>query len=402
MSWQEGRAEPYAVVQPTTSSQPPYASGEQGRRSTARPALRRWLVGTLVVIGFSLFGMVVAAYYGASFGLVTTFFAILVAAIPLGIVIPTFLWLDRFEAEPTRYLLTAFLWGALVAAVLAAIFNSGAVLAFRSAGDPTQALADTAVLVAPPVEESLKGLFVLLIWRLRRREFDGITDGMVYAGVVAAGFAFTENIQYVADAYQTGDSGVVAATFVGRCLLSPFAHPMFTVLTGIGIGVAAGSRSAGARLFAPIAGWTLAVFAHALWNLSTLAGEQGFLAAYIIVGVPIFLSFVVLVVWARRREARLIGKHLTAYADAGWLTGREVGMLSSMRRRQEARMWARATGGRAALAAMRSFQDTASELALLRERMRHSAADVHAVETERRLLWELTQRRTQFAGGAVS
>ena len=401
MSWQEGTSEPYAVVGPTSSSPPPYGPGPR-RRSTGRPALRSWLVGTLVVIGFSLFGMVVAAYYGASFGLVTTFFAIVVAAIPLGIVIPTFLWLDRFEAEPTTYLVTAFLWGALVAAVLAAIFNTGAVLVLRSAGDPTQALAETAVLVAPPVEESLKGLFILLVWRLRRREFDGITDGMVYAGVVAAGFAFTENIQYVAAAYETGDGGVVAATFVGRCLLTPFAHPMFTILTGIGIGVAASSRSTGVRLFALIAGWTLAVFAHALWNLSTLAGEQGFFAAYVIVGVPIFLSFVVLVVWARRREARLIGKHLTAYADAGWLTGSEVVMLSSMRRRQEARMWARAAGGRAALGAMRSFQDAASELALLRERMRHSAADAQAVETERRLLWELTQRRTQFTWGAVT
>ena len=30
----------------------------------------------------------------------------------------------------------------------------------------------------------------------RRREFDGVVDGVVYAGLVAAGFAFTENILY--------------------------------------------------------------------------------------------------------------------------------------------------------------------------------------------------------------
>ena len=34
-----------------------------------------------------------------------------------------------------------------------------------------------------------------------RREFDGVTDGMVYAGICAAGFAFTENIEYLAQAY---------------------------------------------------------------------------------------------------------------------------------------------------------------------------------------------------------
>ena len=40
----------------------------------------------------------------------------------------------------------------------------------------------------------------------------------------------------------------------------------------------------------------------------------------------------------------------------------------------------------AGLAAMRAFQDAASELALLRRRMYHSAADEHAVAQERELL----------------
>ena len=53
------------------------------------------------------------------------------------------------------------------------------------------------MLVAPFVEEAAKGALVLLVWWLVRREFDGITDGMVYAGICAAGFAFTENIQYL-------------------------------------------------------------------------------------------------------------------------------------------------------------------------------------------------------------
>jgi hypothetical protein len=52
---------------------------------------------------------------------------------------------------------------------------------------------------------------------------------------------------------------------------------------------------------------------------------------------------------------------------------------------------------------MRTFQDAASELALLRVRMHHSTADAHAAETERQLLETLTSSRQGFlqpVGGA--
>ena len=55
-------------------------------------------------------------------------------------------------------------------------------------------------------------------------------------------------------------------------------------------------------------------------------------------------------------------------------------------------------GGRAGLRSMEDFQDTASELALLRRRMQHSAADAHALAEERELLRELVTWRREFAG----
>jgi hypothetical protein len=213
-----------------------------------------------------------------------------------------------------------------------------------------------------------------------RNEFDGVTDGMVYAGICAAGFAFTENIHYLARAYSEGGGESLTATFVARCLLSPFAHPMFTVLTGVGVGVAATSRGWAPRLLAPVAGYTLAVLAHALWNLAATTGGSGLVAVYLLVEVPVFLAFVALVVWARRREGRLIGRYLRPYADAGWLSPDEVAMLSSMPRRR----------------------DAASELALLRRRMQHDAADPHARDQESALLRALAARRAEFVGMPLS
>ena len=368
------------------------------RDPTTRSALRGWLLTGVAAVGFLLAALVVSAYLGAAFGVQTALLALAVALVPLGIVIPTFLWLDRFESEPTRYLVAAFLWGALVAAVIAALFNTGAIAVLEATSDPQAALQTTAVLVAPFVEEAAKGALVLIVWWIVRREFDGVTDGMVYAGICAAGFAFTENIQYLAQAWADGGGEALTGTFVARCLMSPFAHPMFTVLFGVGVGVAATSRTWLPRILGPVLGYLLAVLSHALWNLAAVSGGRGMVVVYLLVEVPIFLAFIGFVVWARRREGRLIGQFLRPYADAGWLSAAEVTMLSSMPQRREARAWARANTGRAGLAAMRSFQDTASELAMLRRRMYHSAADEHALAHERELLEALRVRRAQFVG----
>ncbi|MGL5865792.1 MAG: PrsW family intramembrane metalloprotease [Dermatophilaceae bacterium] len=376
------------------------APGGTRRDPTSRRALRGWLLTGVGGVGFLLAALVVSSYFGATFGLQTVLLALAASVVPLGIVIPAFLWIDRFESEPTRYLLTSFLWGALVATLVAALFNTSAVAVLETVADPDAAIATTAVLVAPVVEEALKGVAVFFVWWFRRREFDGVTDGMVYAGVCAAGFAFTENIQYLAQAYTDGGQEALTATFVLRGLLSPFAHPMFTMLIGIGVGVAATSRSWAPRTLAPLAGYLLAVLAHALWNLAAVTAGTGLLTVYVLVEVPVFLAFVAFVVWTRRREGLLIGRHLRPYVDAGWFSRSEVSMLASMSRRREARIWARANTGRAGLAAMRAFQDAASELALLRHRMTHSAADARAAEEEQALLLALDSRRIEFLGTA--
>ena len=82
---------------------PPVTSPSVRRDPTTRPALRGWLVVGIAVVGFLLAALVVSSYLGAAFGVQTALLALAVALVPLGIVIPTFLWLDRFEsAAPPR------------------------------------------------------------------------------------------------------------------------------------------------------------------------------------------------------------------------------------------------------------------------------------------------------------
>ena len=122
MSWQHSPSSAAASLAPNATPPASYDPGYQPRppAGSSRRAIRGWLVSGLVIAGFAIPALALAAYFQASLGVVTVLLALLLAAIPLGIVVPTFLWLDRFEAEPTRYLVVAFLWGALVSAVLAA------------------------------------------------------------------------------------------------------------------------------------------------------------------------------------------------------------------------------------------------------------------------------------------
>ncbi|OSC45277.1 PrsW family intramembrane metalloprotease, partial [Streptomyces sp. 4F] len=118
-----------------------------------------------------------------------------------------------------------------------------------------------------------------------------------------------ENILYLGNAFGrdqlSGDSGmasVTAATFFVRIVLSPFAHPLFTLLTGIGFGLAARTpgRRRVRRVLLPLAGLLLSMGMHGLWNGSaTLMGPFGFIIVYALVMVPVFGLSVWLLVWAR-------------------------------------------------------------------------------------------------------
>ena len=363
---------------------------------TSRPRLRTVIVGGLIATGFLLSAAVLAVEFETGLGVQVTLLAALFAALPLLVVVPTFLWLDRYEAEPTRMLILAFAWGAVCAPAGALFLNTGIAIAMRLAGAEDPDL-ETAVFGAPFVEEGLKGFGVLLIVLLRRREFDGVVDGIVYAGLVGAGFAFSENIIYLGREFvEYGQQGLTEL-FILRCIMGPFAHPLFTAFTGIGLGLAvAVMRSAWSRVLVALGGFLLAALLHGIWNLSAATGHL--IGAYVLFQVPLFLCFLALVIGLRYREGRLIRTYLSQYADAGWLSHQEVAMLSSLPARRQARIWANQQGGRAAVASMRAFQDGASDLALLRARMVRGSAERDAAARESTLLESIVAHRRAFVG----
>ncbi|CAA9398654.1 MAG: putative membrane protein [uncultured Nocardioides sp.] len=321
------------------------------------------VVGTLVLVG----GLAMALVIALSGAPGTLALAALLAAVPVGPLIGCFMWLDRYEPEPRSLLLAGLLWGAFVATAAALVFQGIGV-----AGGASER--DSLSVVAPFTEEVTKGAFLVLLLWWRRHELDGVLDGIVYAGMVGIGFAFTENILYLAAAYGgtdgLGSGGAEALTgvFVVRCLISPFAHPLFTAFIGIGVGLAISSRTAAVRLVAPLAGLVVAVLLHGTWNASTLDGNGSFFLVYGALMLPAFLMVLAFAIYRRRSERGLLAAALQDAAARGLLPATDIPWLVDLRARRHARLWARQRGGVQGERAMREYQAAAIELAYLHHR----------------------------------
>ncbi|WP_055701049.1 PrsW family intramembrane metalloprotease [Streptomyces silaceus] len=376
------------------------APGELRRvRWWQRRAIR---VAALVTL-LALSGLVILALVREQTGTQGFLVGLGLAVVPVPLLVAAFRWLDRVAPGPWRNLLFSFSWGACAAALIAIVANSFAIRWIATAtADPTSADTLGATVIAPIVEESAKAAAVLLVFLFRRRDFTGLVDGVVIAGVTATGFAFTENILYLGNAFVTDqlsrDSGlasVTAATFFVRVVMSPFAHPLFTVLTGIGFGIAALSaeRMRVRRVLLPFAGLLLAMGMHALWNGSAVFGQYGFFTVYAVFMLPAFGLLTWLAIWTRQRELRMITAELPVYAAAGWLTPPEPFALGSMRARALARDYASYTWGKPAARTVAEYQEYATSLAFLRHRGRRGRAGADFVARERELLEKLWERR---------
>lgn len=388
----------------TSLQPPPGAPGAPALtyRRRAHNQRRRVLGPIIGLLALGICGLLMVGVLLGNLGGGAVLVGAICALVPVGPVVWAFLWMDRWEPEPPRMLLFAFMWGACFAAFAALVVNTAVEVTVASVlGSGAETV--SAVFVAPFVEEAVKGLFLLLLFWFRRREFDGILDGIVYAGLVAAGFAFSENVLYLGKAFaesaEKGTHGAVLAVLIMRGLFSPFAHPLFTAMTGIGLGIAANARNAGVRLLVPFAGYLLAVCLHALWNGSaSLADGQALPTVYLMIMVPIFGFTLLLVLYQRRREQRIIAAELPGFAHAGWIALSEVGLLQSLAGRRGWRKAVAVRSGPAAAKAVHEYQGAITELAFLRHKMARGSVGPAATQWHEDLLEAALHARGRAIG----
>jgi RsiW-degrading membrane proteinase PrsW (M82 family) len=234
-------------------------------------------------------------------------------------------WLDRYEKEPKLLLGAAFVWGVVIAGGGAYIINTLFGLSiFVLTGSEIAAEFGTTSIVAPIVEEALKGLAVLVVFLLFRKEFDSVLDGVVYGAITAMGFAAIENVLYIYRGFEDGGWEGFIALVVVRVILVGWMHPFFTAFTGIGFALARLSRNALVKIAAIPAGYAVAVTAHAFHNTfgGLIGGAEGLLigtfADYI--GYAFMFGFVV---WMIAHERNVLKRQLVEEVNRGAITSKQ-------------------------------------------------------------------------------
>jgi RsiW-degrading membrane proteinase PrsW (M82 family) len=259
--------------------------------------------------------------------------SVVLGIVPMVLFAVVLTWFDRYEKEPPLLMAGVFLWGLIVAAGAALIINTlfGVGLIFVT-GSQDVAMAGAAVLSAPLVEETVKGLAVLAVFVYFYQEFDSVLDGIIYGGLVGFGFAAAENINYIFSGYTSADTGGWTGLFAVaavRIFLIPFLHGFLTSWTGIGFAVARLNRG-WLRYMAPPAGYLTAIALHFFHNLLSSVGVPvlcilGSLFDWM--GFAGMIIFILVLVW---REGRIVRNYLREEVGYGTLTQRQWQTAASL------------------------------------------------------------------------
>jgi len=273
--------------------------------SKSRGLIAGILAGLLVICCLGLLAIWVGTESGVSAFLVGLGLAI----VPVPLYTLLALWLDRFEPEPAWMLIGAFIWGGVVATAVSAILNTAGGLAVAlMLGDGAGEIFSS-VMSAPFVEETTKGLALLILFLWKKDEFDNIVDGVVYAAMLGLGFAMIENVIYYGRAFfEEGITGSLAL-FVLRGIVTSFLHPLCTAMTGVGLGLSRQTTRGWLKILAPLGGYFLAMTLHGLWNLSAVFGVWP--VAYLLVLLPTLLGILILVWVHQSTEGKIVRQYLT-------------------------------------------------------------------------------------------
>ena len=348
---------------------------------TPRVSAIKVALGILAMLIASFLGLLVLIVIGIETGPVALLLGFIAATIPVPLYIILVLWIDRYEAEPLWMLATTFFWGALVATFFAFLLNTTSQGVVGALANANAGEAFAAVISAPIVEETGKAFILFIFFFWKKDEFDGVVDGIVYASLSALGFAMTENVLYYGKAAAAGH-GALPLIFIVRGFFAPFSHPLFTSMTGIGLGLARQSTNMFVKIVTPIIGLLMAIFMHSIWNGSAvLGGGPAFVLTYIVVMVPAFLIMLVVIGFALNREGKMVRQFLVVDLERGFLTREEYDQVGSIFGRMGSSFKALSQSGYKGWRARKRFNQLASELAFHRNRI---SRGVYTAEAEAR------------------
>jgi len=205
-----------------------------------------------------------------------------------GILGPALFWIlyfyykDRFKPEPVLHIGVTYLLGFIAAY---ACFKSYGLLPLVGLPEDASIIMDNnrpqfllyCLAVVGPLEELFKFLpFLYIIYMFK--SFDETIDGIVYASVIAVGFASFENLHYLAH--------LDGFDLFGRAVASPFTQGIFSSIWGHMAGTA---KLAGRSVFkASVIGLALAAFFHGIFDFLNTSPTLRLLSAAAILAIWIW------------------------------------------------------------------------------------------------------------------
>lgn len=248
------------------------------------------------------------------------------AIVPMGTYLLIIWRTDRYDREPFSLVLINYIYGA-VGAILLAIIGSGLVSALLSflLNNEQVMLRVESIVIAPVVEETTKGFFLFLM--VANKKFDNITDGIVYGGAIGLGFGMTENFFYFVF-YSQSFANWLSIVII-RTLFSGVMHCVSTGTLGAFLGYAK-FKPRIIKITFPLAGLSIAMFIHAMWNLSVSFNSTAFLGfLFMIITITIFITVFSI---ALLSEKKIIFKELLTESENGLIPPEHLHILNSGRR----------------------------------------------------------------------
>ena len=198
------------------------------------------------------------------------------------IIAPALFWIfyfyykDRFQPEPIIYLGLTYIFGLFTAFACTRFYTILPIIGLPD--DPSFMMGNHRIQflfysigITGVVEEFFKFLpFLIIIAKFK--SFDEKIDGIIYASVIALGFASYENMGYLV--YMSGFE------LFGRAIASPLTHTIFSSIWGFTVGNA---RILKKSIFkASLTGVLLAAFFHGIFNFFTTSSVLRILSALVI------------------------------------------------------------------------------------------------------------------------
>lgn len=212
-------------------------------------------------------------------------------------------WAARLKPTVLSWL-AAFGWGTGGALIFAGYGNTvidSAVAASNLSDDAVDVV--TSVVTGPLVEETGKGIGVLVLVLAARKLLTRPAQGGVIGALVGLGFAWGEDVGYYVSALEDGMSGLWES-FLARALLGAYGHAIFTGVFGYALAWAVlRARNVLVGLLAAAGGFVGALALHAQANgVGFLAPEDSWNLTYGAIEIPVLVVSVALLVWGLRRH----------------------------------------------------------------------------------------------------